>query len=80
MMETDKATFRKLLTQFLTLSSRNLQPLQIILERFTARMLNNGLCAIEWEHQLANTNMYSESFHRVLKIVHLRHKHMQQTN
>ena len=74
MMETDKASFRKLLTQFLTLSSSTSPT-------FTDYFRNIYCSHVEqWAmcHRVGtpmNTNMYSESFHRVLKIVYLRHKH-----
>ena len=74
MMETDKAKFINLLTKFLTLST-NLSPT-------FAEYFKTTYCSHieQWAtcYRIGtpmNTNMFSESFHQVLKIVYLRHQH-----
>ena len=74
MMETDKANFRNLLTKFLTLSTTQSSA-------FT-KYFNSTYCSHiqQWAtcYRVGtpmNTNMFCESFHRVLKIVYLRHQH-----
>ena len=74
MMETDKAKFTTLLTQFLSLN-KACSPI------FTEYFKVNYCSHIEkWAtcHRVGtpmNTNMFSEAFHRVLKIVYLGHQH-----
>ena len=71
MMETNMAQFRQLLSQFLTLS---------IAPSFTNYFQSTYCSHIQqWatSYRLGtpmNTNLFSESFHRVLKIVYLQHK------
>ena len=74
MMETDIAKFRQLLAQLLTLTLS-------IAPSFSTYFKDTYCTHVEqWAtcYRVGtpmNTNMFSESFHRVLKVVYLQHKH-----
>ena len=76
MMETDVATFRGLLSQFLTLIKSTASS---FCDYFHTTYCNHvqkwAMCYRVGTPM--NTNMYAESFHRVLKIVYLQHKQNQ---
>ena len=74
LVETNIPTFRKLLAQTLTLC-QEITPLfaEYLKSRYCKNLEQWGLC-----YRIGtpmNTNMHIESFHRVLKIVYLQHKH-----
>ena len=74
MMETNKAKFTTVLTKFLSMNMSNTPD-------FAEYFKSNYCSHIEqWAtcYRVGtpmNTNMFSEAFHRVLKIVYLRHQH-----
>ena len=72
MMETSKTSFQILLTKFLT-SHVNSPPFIEYFQSYCHHFEQWALCFRVGTP--VNTNMYSESFHRVLKICYLNHKY-----
>ena len=73
MMDTGKAKFRTLLTKFLTLYHSNYPAFTEYFNSFYCSHIEQWAMCYR-----IGTPMNSESFHRVLKIVYLRHKHNRQ--
>ena len=73
MMETDKAKFTIMLTKFLSLNKTNTPAfIDYFKSSYCTHIKQWAMC-----HRVGtpmNTNMFSEAFHRVLKIVYLRHQ------
>ena len=72
--ETEKAKFTTLLTKFFTLNKENWSAFtEYFHSTYCSHIEQWAMC-----HRIGtpmNTNMYSEAFHRVLKVVYLRHQH-----
>ena len=74
LMETNIPTFRKLLAQTLTQCRETAPPFAEYLNSRYCRNLDQWALCYRIGTPM-NTNMHIESFHRVLKIVYLQHKH-----
>ena len=76
MMETEVATFRRLLSQFLTLIKSTASSFCDYFHTTYCNHVQKWVMCYRVGTPM-NTNMYAESFHRVLKIVYLQHKQNQ---
>ena len=74
MMETDRGIFRVLLGKFLTLTMGISEPFTAYFKTFYCPHVKKWAMCYRIGTPM-NTNMFAESFHQVLKIVYLRHKH-----
>ena len=73
MMETNTASFHMLLAQFITISKSISASFTTYFSSTYCKFLEHWASCYRLGSPM-NTNMYSESFHRVLKIVYLQHK------